>query len=247
MAATVLRTYLGDKWCDINLIGKGDPYLTQSVQDETGSMKSQDRIIALAEMVFNLQYKPGADARFERLTKVSVETAIAELQAARLLATSSIPFRFVLEKKRKKQDYDIELTAPNGKVVCYETKCKLESTKLSETSLLKSLKKAVKQLPNSTPGIVFIKFPETWKRIVKVVVHWEVSHRMRTGSYMRLSKFREIENQQSSFFDPKLVNFIRAYSPLWKPPSWKYFIDAIQLSQHSTAVFVGWQHGFNKK
>jgi hypothetical protein len=162
MAANVLRTFLGNEWCDVNLIGEGSPYLTPTAQDTTSRMKGQARIVALAEMIFNLQHASGAQARFEALTRVDFESAIAELEAARLLVINNVPFRFVLETGRKQQDYDIELTAQNGEVVCCETKCKMESTGFSGRSLLDSLNQAVKQLPSASPGIVFIKFPETW-------------------------------------------------------------------------------------
>ena len=49
IAATVLRTFIGNEWCDLNLVGAEgtDPRLTPSESGSTSRMKVQARIVAL--------------------------------------------------------------------------------------------------------------------------------------------------------------------------------------------------------
>jgi hypothetical protein len=252
IAATVLRVFVGDAWCDNNLRGAegADPHLVPRSPSSTDRMRIQARIVALAELVFNLQNVPGARQRFHRLKNDSVETAVADLEAARLLTLSEICFRFVPEQQKKGKDYDIELTLEDGGPICCESKCKVEATTISKTSLLNSLKKAARQLPNALPGVVFVKVPETWisdpnmrvtaetalaeffrntGRIVEVIFHWEEWQRLEAGPLLRLASFREEVNENSRFYRPSLVNFLRPFSPLWRPPTWRGLRDVVEM------------------
>lgn len=257
MAATVLRTYIGDDWCDVNLPGVSgtDPYLVPRSSGSTDRMKVQARVVALAELIFNLQSVEGARNRFHRLKNDSLETVIADLEAVRLLALSEIRFRFVREQQKKGKDYDIEITLEDRDTICCESKCKVEATIISRTSLLNSLKKAARQLPANLPGFVFVKVPETWisdatmqdttqvalaeffrntGRIVEIVFHWEEWHRVKAGPLMRLAAFREDVNEDSRFYKASIVKLLRSFSPLWKPPTWRSFREAAGMAKAST-------------
>lgn len=254
MAATLIRTYIGDEWCDRNLSGsdQSDPYIAQNFSANRALIMAQAKITSIGEMIFNLQHIPNARERFARIRDSSLEVAISDLEAARLLALSEQRFKFIEEQNRKGFDYDIEVTLDDETPLCCESKCKLESTELSKETILNSLRKAARQVPDDKPGAIFIKFPESWirspnittilsdalhglfersGRIVEVVVHWEEWHELETGQLLRLAKFREELNSNSRFSAKKLAPILRAQSPLWKPSRWKSFAEAIHAAQ----------------
>jgi hypothetical protein len=67
------------------------------------------------------------------------------------------------------RDYDIEVEYPNGTIASADAKCKIEGTDFSANTIEHTLKKARKQLPDSMPGIVFVKVPPRWIADVKSV------------------------------------------------------------------------------
>ena len=56
----------------------------------------------------------------------------------------------------------MEITYPDGVVVCAETKCRIETTALGPNTIRNVLRKARSQLPSDKPGIIFVKFPQQW-------------------------------------------------------------------------------------
>jgi len=254
MAATVLRALVGDEWCDENLVGaeKADPYLVTNSTKPADRMKIQARIAALGELVYNLQRVYGAQDRFARIQRSSLEIAISDLEAARLLSLSERTFRFVEEQQLKGFDYDIEVTFKPHLTLCCESKCKVETTELSHRTIFNSLRKAASQLPAKEPGAIFVKIPEPWistpaatskisvaldefykksGRTAEVIFHWEEWQPLESGGLLRLAKFREEINRQSRFFDSQLFPFLRPWSPIWNPPSWTRFTDAIKSAR----------------
>jgi hypothetical protein len=250
MSATLLRAYVGDEWCDRNLAAAAaaEPYLTPKSTDAFEAMKIQARVVALGEMVFNLQHVPGGRERVARIARSSLEVAVSDLEAARLLALNGHSFRFVPERGVKGADYDIELSRELT-TLCCESKCKLEATVLSEATIFNSLRNAADQLPNDAPGVVFVKLPESWVRsstiaasapaalrgffsrsgrTVEVVLHWEEWEATNSGGVVRLAKYREEVNKSSRFFAPGLVPLFRPWSSIWTPTKWIRFTDAIR-------------------
>jgi len=197
----------------------------------------------------------GARNRFARIQRSSLEIAMSDLEAARLLILSERTFRFVEEQQRKGFDYDIEVTFRAPLTLCCESKCKVETTDLSHRTIFNSLRKAASQLPAKEPGAIFVKIPEPWistpaatskikvaldefykksGRTAEVIFHWEEWHALKSGTLLRLAKFREEINRQSRFFDSQLFPFLRTWSPIWNPPSWTRFTDAISSARGST-------------
>ena len=70
---------------------------------------------------------------------------------------SGIPFKFVDETQQKGRDYDAQIELPAGGIACCEMKSKLDATPLGNRTIENSLKKAAKQLPSSSPGIIVCK------------------------------------------------------------------------------------------
>jgi hypothetical protein len=252
MAATVLRALLGDDWCEQNVVvpGASDQHLSQGAGDASGRMKAQARIVALAELLFNLQAVPNAFDRFERAKRSDLEITMAELEAARLLALNNVRFGFVVERGSRYTDYDLEVQLRADRVLCCETKCKVGSTPLTAASILNSLKTASRQLPPTKPGLIFVKYPDVWisnaalesahlqatdrffrgsRRVVAIVVHWEEWHHQPSGALLRVAKYREIPNTGSRFDVLSEERLLRPWSPLWSPKSWTSFREILGL------------------
>lgn len=246
MAFVVLRTFLPETWCERHILGGADANqrLRQEGEDRRSRIKAQAWLISLAEMVFNLQDVPGFDGRLERLAHSKLESAVAELEAARLLAGSNLQFRFVRESGHKQKDYDTEVNLPSGEEAACEIKTKLESTSLSEGSILKSLHSAAKQVPADKPAIVFLRLPGSWlqdlelkdaaeaaaaslfrnnKRVVSLIYFWEEWQKLDNGALLRLAKFRELGNPDSRYFDPINVDLIRSWESAKAPRGWLTF------------------------
>jgi hypothetical protein len=116
-----------------------------------------------AEVLFNLQNVPGFDECAERLKAGDIEPTLAELDLGRFLYLHSVTFRFVVPISKKGHDYDVEITHPNGMVVCADAKCKVEG-EFNRRTVENSLETARKQLPKNMPGIVFVKHPSSWAK-----------------------------------------------------------------------------------
>jgi hypothetical protein len=114
-------------------------------------------------MLLNLQYVKGFDSCVRRLRNGDLEPTVAELSVAAMIYINDWSFRFVEPTGAKRNDYDYEITLSDGLVA--DAKCKIESTALSENTVLNALKKAHGQLRDDQPGIVLIKFPSDWLEI----------------------------------------------------------------------------------
>jgi len=90
--------------------------------------------------------------------------------SGRMLYLNQVPFRFCASYQcTTGRDYDIEVGYPNGTIASADAKCKIEATDFSANTIEHTLKKARKQLPDSMPGIVFVKVPPRWTADAKSV------------------------------------------------------------------------------
>jgi hypothetical protein len=224
LAAQILRIALGDSWCDHQL--GGNPKAHQRLQmgaDYVQRMKAQLWTVQLAEILLNLQDVPGFDNRLRRLLRDNLESAVSELEAARLLTISCLPFEFVEESGRRGYDYEALVQLPTGDLGACEVKRKVGSSAPRLGSIYKSLSEGVGQIPSDLPGILFLQVPEGWivagdqlstavegaigklfrnsSRVIAVVVFWEEWHLADNGALLRLVKYREWINEQSRFYD----------------------------------------------
>jgi len=71
---------------------------------------------------------------------------------------------------KKGSDYDVEVFYPDGFAEPADAKCKFETTEINPQSILISLEKARKQLPDDRPGIIFTKVPQSWVADVGLAV-----------------------------------------------------------------------------
>lgn len=245
----VLINLLGTQWVAQHVFGKfpgAAPFFRASSNDEPDQYRHQDRVVALADTLFNLQSVPGFATRLEKLRNGDVESAVAELEGARLFALSAIPVRFIDETGQRGSDFDLEVTLGSASAAC-ETKCKLETTALSEETIENVLKTARGQLPSDRPGIVFIKIPELWAkqpevertvedavtkalratgRISAVVLHWEMWLNARPQGAARVTMFRTYHN-------PRARTSLSEFGPIVATSSlspWRHIIAIVEES-----------------
>jgi hypothetical protein len=160
----LLSTYLGDTW-----VNKYD--WRQSVKplgkfgkiEVFESYKYIDRLISIAEIIYNSQKVEGIEHKIQLLKSEDVESALAELEGIQLILSSNRKLKIVTPSGIKGKDYDVEVYLADGTPVACEMKCKLESTDFSEATLRKTITDGAEQLPKDMCGAMFIKLPEIWK------------------------------------------------------------------------------------
>ena len=256
-ALFTLDKFLGPKWVKRHVFP--DPEDTQFLHPAhinwQDKYKHQDRVVALAEILFNLQDIEGFAHRVQRITKDKreghVEASLGELEGARLLYISGVNFRFVPEKSAKGEDYDVEAVLDSTNVPC-EMKTKLESTGLTVGTIRRALSKARSQLPSERPGVVFLKVPETWpqqpntleivravlndffrntSRVALVVFHWEQWHRLTPDRAARAVMFRPELNPTPGVKLSGISDLVKGIDSEQYPRLWKDFAKLVCLPE----------------
>ncbi len=164
VAQHILATLFGIDWMKRHILtdkpGHPDFFRTDRKTGSPGLL-GMLRIIQLAEMVLNLQFHPGVEKSIDLIRAGDIEPGFAELEVAKLLFVNDVDFTFIEPQMIKGADYDLELRM-SGLTACADTKCKVEGTERSASSVENSLRKAKSQLPKEEPGIIFVKIPQTW-------------------------------------------------------------------------------------
>lgn len=249
LAIEVLIHLVGKQWIANNIFGKRpvDGFLRSKPQKKDDVLKLLDRVIELAEMLFNFQDISGIENLVKRLTeKDSIESCVAELQAAKLLYNNKIPFSFNTPSYRKGDDYDAIAIVQGLEIAC-EFKCKVEATDFSGETIKESLREARKQLPKEKPCIIFVKIPEVWTtqrgteesllkilaeffrrttRVNSVIFHWEEWYYFPDEKSARGVKYKEEVNPNSKISLGKILNDIKLNAQSEK---WTYFSDLIKV------------------
>jgi hypothetical protein len=236
----ILRYFLGIEWVHQHVFrGTETSFFKANSDAEVDRFKHQDRVVALAEMLFNFQRIDGIESRMEKRRTADVETAVAEFEGAKLLFRSGPDFTFVQERGVRSADYDIDVFLGSETVAC-EMKCKLESTTLTEATVRNTLDIARGQLPPDRPGVIFIKLPTSWpqepnatalirgaldaafsktRRISAVVLHWEEwSIELGQGA-ARVVRFRPEHNPRARLSWPdatQLKSYGEGHRSGWK-------------------------------
>jgi hypothetical protein len=164
LAGGVLRAFMNADWVERHIVSDGRKrgFLSIDESDPVRRETSIFRVMDLAEVIYNLQAVPGFDECITRMRDGDIEGTYAELDFGRMLYLNEVPFRFVVPQGTTGFDYDIEVEYRNGVVAAADAKCKIESTDFGESTIKNTLNKARKQLPDASPGIVFVKVPPRW-------------------------------------------------------------------------------------
>jgi hypothetical protein len=164
----VLAHFLGEAWLRTHVLYgcASQGYLSMNPMMGEGGVGVDkvhtQRVLQLAETLFNLQGVQGMDQRLDSLFGGQIESTMAELDFGMFLRMQGSDFRYVTTSGVKGQDYDVELIYSGGLTACADSKCKLDGSEFSRAGLLSTLKKARKQLPPDRPGIAFVKIPQEW-------------------------------------------------------------------------------------
>ena len=91
-----------------------------------------------------------------------IQSKIAEVQAARLIALLDLPFKFVQPQGKHGDDYDLLVTLPDNTQIACEVKRKIDGQSLNIPGFSSTKKRAYKQLGSLPRKVVFIKVPGSW-------------------------------------------------------------------------------------
>jgi hypothetical protein len=161
----LLSVYFGDVWAN-----KHDSQESAKPLGKFGKIndfedyKHVDRLINIAETIYNAQKVEGIKDKIRLLKNEDVESILAELEGIQLILASSRKFKIINPSGIKGEDYEAEIYLEDGTPVACEMKCKFEETNFSEATLRRTITKAAEQLPKDRCGAVFIKLPELWKK-----------------------------------------------------------------------------------
>jgi hypothetical protein len=166
LAIAVLQKFLGPDWIEKHILKSKAGFLRDDVSTSQIKETLRMRRVVLAEMLYNLQKIKGFHSCLVELSGDQVESTYGALEIGRMLATmvtdKALTFRFVTRSGIKRRDYDLSIKCSDGVRICAETKCKMEETKITLRTIENSFGIAKDQLPESAPGIVFVKVPRFW-------------------------------------------------------------------------------------
>lgn len=226
----VIAHFLGKPWVGRHVMygAAYSGYLTNKSEhvSEDGFARNEthfERVLQLADNMLNLQDIDGFGECLDRLFSGQIEPTMTELDFGMFMRMQGTKFRYVVTSGVKQQDYDVELTYPDGTIACAEAKCKLDGGAFTESGFLKTLKEARKQLPKDKPGVAFLKIPQEWvdeesgeirghsdakslldgyfrttKRIVCVVLYGKLTSTVE-GCFRVQHVFRQFENPSNRF------------------------------------------------
>lgn len=229
LAVRIIRHFLCLGWLETHVMNKTAP--TDFFRNDCSTGERTDvhirRVIEFAEMLWSLARIDGFDKLLLQLNDpLGIEGTFAELEVGKLLMICGVHFRFVVPQGTREKDYDLEIFMPDGRSAFADTKCKIESTSISPSTIKTSLNKAREQLPPDSPGMIFLKVPDVWLkashqwvandqgtetisstiraflrgtgRIVSVKVYGAIIH-LEGPHSLQFYEAREIDNEKSRF------------------------------------------------
>jgi hypothetical protein len=164
LSVEVLIHLVGKEWVQDNVFGLApiDSFLISNSDITEDKFKHSDRVVTLAEMLFHFQGVDGIEKRIADIQSSNVEDTVGELEGARFLYRSGVPFRFVVPTGKRGEDFDVQILGLNGNNINCEMKTKLAETVLSSATVWNTLNVNRDQLPKGRAGVMFMKIPETW-------------------------------------------------------------------------------------
>lgn len=235
MSGALLFELFGRGWMAKNILNrKNMSFLMSGSPNTLDEFRLQNRIITLAEGIYNLREIEGIDDILVKLKSENIDSVIAEIESGRILCHRRLKFKYVKRTLKKRADFDIRIFDGSNEIFC-ETKCKIDTSRLSETSFGNSLHKAKKQLPLNCPAIILIKIPDKWakdegrlKRVTKTFVdktdrpigvacwfeRWIQVDQIYT---MRAIMGFEEHNIKSNIYNSQIIPFlpVTPYTPNW--------------------------------
>ncbi len=255
LALVILEYIFGFQWVEKHILNEpSNGFLSRLLGSEEGSAMITHRITNLAEFIVNMMPIRGIEASLDQISRGHIESGYAELEVGKLLLIRDVIFRFIWPSGVKGESFDLEIMFPNGKTVCADTKCQLETGSYSAKGLRNKLDHARKQLPKDYPGVIFIKIPQKWhinqdlleniedvcqeffrgtKRIVSIEIYSaivEIENNILYDRYIG-TEFRNQDHRFVPSINWRLFTFpaIQHLLPA-NPQSWRRLVDIAQLS-----------------
>jgi hypothetical protein len=149
LGLSVVKYFLGQPWIEEHLqpVSGATGFLQPDLDVDSNREIQYFRTIDLGELLFNLQHIEGFDSCIARLSGGAIESALAELDVARMLYINDQRFWFVEPQSRAGSDFDFRVIFQGGLVACIEAKCNLEIESFNTATIKNSLQKARTQLP----------------------------------------------------------------------------------------------------
>jgi hypothetical protein len=185
LSLAVVRYFFGLEWIEEHIsVENPTPGFLRLVAGSTSETHlSTFKIVDFAELLHNLQGIGGFDGRIDQMKKGNIESTYAELDFGRMLYLGGVNFRFVDPQGKRGADYDIEITLPDGVIVCADAKCKIEATEFSMATVENTLHDARSQFPPDRPSAIFVKIPPKWvEQLDTTIATLEVGRRFLRGT-----------------------------------------------------------------
>ena len=161
LALDVIESHLGSVWLDSH-VGReaADNYL---VPPSAGVQRLLvlNRIHALGRRLYEFQSYDWFGDALIRLRTRDLSGASFELDTIWLLMMAVSPVHVRVETGRKGEDYDL-VAFIEGERVPVEMKTKEDETPFSPATVTNTVRKAAKQFPKGSQGVLFMRLPFAW-------------------------------------------------------------------------------------
>lgn len=163
IATRVVCHYTSTEWMSRNIVKPRKPSAPLRIEfGQESSLAQAMGLVDLAEAMYNLQHIDGFDDLMARLRNGDpVEGILAELDLGRILLQNRVAFRFVPAPGHVRM-HDFEILLSDGSVVYADSKCKIESAEMRDSTIRSVLDSGRQQLPPGKPGFLFVKVPQRW-------------------------------------------------------------------------------------
>lgn len=160
VSMAVIKHFLGHRWFAEHFASTQNMFFSPYNSPEP--WERIRRINHLADMFLNFQNISGFEESLNKLRTDNIESGYGAFEAAAILHTSGIRFRFVNPQRVKGLDYDLEAYPNDIDTVCIEAKCAMQSTTVTDSWMGNTLRAARRQLPKDKPGVIFVRVPREW-------------------------------------------------------------------------------------
>lgn len=166
MHAVIIRHFLGDDWFKEHLLpdAREDSFLRPDFEKQDFDPRFSVLTLELAENLLNLQTVQGFRTCLDHMAGRQMQSGLCELQIGHVLRSRGVSFRYVEEGEPT--TVDLVLQTQSGVEGLGEIKCKYEEGEYSDKTLRRALATARKQIGKGNEGVVFVKLPSAWLKVV---------------------------------------------------------------------------------
>ena len=166
MASVILKLYLGDDWYERNISNEKNAFLLKAASPSKAGVEeiANNRVIELAEMVYNLHGSQGFDDYVNDVAdrRSDPDAVYGELIVGKLLRVFGHEFRFLTPRGHSRLP-DFSVAMNNGVEFFVEVATKLETTSFRAETVQSTLQQKAYQLQHfDSPKLLAISLPQNW-------------------------------------------------------------------------------------